>query len=160
MITIRETVPEDAIYLTRWLMHPDALQYFPMSDPREVEQAVQFWIDYYKQGAALTALLEGEPVGTAVLNLQPYEKFSHQCILSIIVDENHRNKGIGTTLLKELMELGKKKGIEILHLEVYGGSPAISLYKRFGFEEFGCQEHFVKEPDGKYRSKIYMQRCL
>lgn len=158
---IRISVPEDEIYLTRWLLNPESLLYFPMSDPREVQQSVRIWLDYYKREAVWTALWEGDPCGSAVLNLQPYEKFAHQCLLSIIVDEEYRNKGIGTALMEVLIENAKEKfHIEILHLEVYGGNPAISLYKRFGFKEFGLQEHFIKEPGGGYRSKVYMERRL
>ena len=158
---IRLTVPDDAVYLTRWLLNPESLLYFPMSDPREVQQAVHIWIDYYKKESVWTALWEGEPCGMAVLNLQPYEKFAHQCILSVIVGEEYRNKGIGTALMAELIKAGKEKfHLEILHLEVYGENPAISLYKRLGFKEFGRQEHFIKESGRGYRSKIYMEKRL
>ncbi len=158
---IRIANADDAVYLTRWLLNPESLLYFPMSDPREVQQAARIWIEYYKREACWTALCEGEPCGSAVLNLQPYEKFSHQCILSIMVGEEYRNKGIGTELMEVLIKEAKEKfHIEILHLEVYGGNPAISLYQRFGFTEFGCQAHFIKEPGGKYRSKVYMEKRL
>jgi len=159
--TIRLAIPEDGVYLNKWLLNPESLLYFPMSDPREVEQSVKIWIDYYKKEAVWTALFDGEPCGSAVLNLQPYEKFAHQCLLSIIVAEDYRNKGIGTALMEELIKNAKEKfHLEILHLEVYGGNPAINLYRRLGFKEFGCQEHFIKEPGGGYRPKVYMEKRL
>ncbi|HSX04724.1 MAG TPA: GNAT family protein, partial [Rhabdochlamydiaceae bacterium] len=59
-----------------------------------------------------------------------------------------------------LMKLAKEKfNIELLHLEVYEHNPAVRLYKRLGFKEFGIQRHFIKEDD-KYVGKIYMQRNL
>jgi putative acetyltransferase len=49
--------------------------------------------------------------------------------------------------------------IEILHLEVYAGNPAIRLYERMGFKEFGRQPKFIKM-DGEYIDKVMMQKEL
>ena len=49
--------------------------------------------------------------------------------------------------------------IELLHLEVYEGNPAIRLYERFGFVKYGEHPHFIKE-EGRYLSKILMQKLL
>ena len=49
--------------------------------------------------------------------------------------------------------------IEILHLEVYQGNPAIRLYERLGFKEFGRQPKFIKI-GGEYLDKIMMQKEL
>jgi len=159
-IVIRFSEEGDAIYLTKWLITPGALRWFPMFDLREVEDSVRFWMVNAKQNASLTAQLDGVVCGMALLNLQPYKKLSHQCLLSIIVDEEHRNKGVGTALLSELIRIAKENfHMEFLHLEVYEGNPAINLYRRFGFVEFGCQKHFIKD-EGKYIGKIFMQRDL
>ncbi|NGX26957.1 MAG: hypothetical protein K940chlam6_00884, partial [Chlamydiae bacterium] len=48
---------------------------------------------------------------------------------------------------------------EMLHLEVYETNPAINLYRRLGFTEFGIQKKFIKE-DGRYMGKIFMERPL
>ncbi|OGN54000.1 MAG: hypothetical protein A2098_03310 [Chlamydiae bacterium GWF2_49_8] len=72
-----------------------------------------------------------------------------------------RGKGIGRRLLKEIEELAKEMfQIEILHLEVYEGNPAIHLYERAGFKRYGIEKHFIKEKEGQYRAKIMMQKEL
>ena len=160
-LALRLSVEEDTLPLTSWLMQPGVLAYFPMIDLREVEDAVRIWVSYIKQEASLTALWEGKPCGMAMIYIQPYKKLAHQCLLTIVVDEEYRGKGVGTALLKELMRIGKEKfKIEILHLEVYENNlGAIKLYKKLGFKEFGCQKHFIKD-QGQYIGKIYMQRIL
>lgn len=159
-LEIRFTVPEDAPLLTEWLSEPNILRWFPMIDAREIEDAVKIWIGYAKYEAAITALWDGEPCGMSTLYLQPYKKFAHQCLFSIIAKKEFRGKGVGTFLLENLMKLAKEKfRIEILHLEVYEGNPAINLYRRVGFEEFGKQDHFIKE-NGEYLSKTFMQKYL
>lgn len=160
MITIRPGEESDQKLLIEWLLQPGVLAGFPLSDLREVEDAARLWVSYSKQGAVLTALSDGTPCGIAVLYIQPYQKLAHQCLFAIIVDEQHRSKGIGRKLLEALTELGRTRfHIELLHLEVYEGNPAIHLYERLGFERYGFQRHFVKD-GGRYIGKIMMQRRL
>ena len=74
------------------------------------------------------AVADGEPAGLANLYIQPFAKFKHQCLFSIIVASKFRGKGIGTILLETLKGYAKEKfNIEILHLEVYDGNPAAKL---------------------------------
>jgi putative acetyltransferase len=104
--------------------------------------------------------MDGVPCGIATLYLMPYRKVAHQCLFSIIVDQKHRGKGVGTLLLNNLMHLAKEQfRMDVLYLEVYDGNPAINLYRRFGFKEVGYQQYFIKE-DGKYLGKTTMERLL
>ena len=160
MIEIRPAVPEEGVYLNRWLTDPSILRWFPMSDAREIDDAVRIWMGYSKFQACFTAYEDGVPVGMSTLYLQPYQKFAHQCLFAIIVDDKHRNKGIGKALMEHMINAAKNQfKIEILHLEVYEGNPAIRLYERFGFKEFGRQPKFIKI-DGEYIDKIMMQKEL
>lgn len=159
-VSIRLGEEEDKKYLIEWLLQPGVLQWFPLSDLREVEDAAQIWISFAKQNAVLTALWDGVPCGNATLYLQPYKKLAHQCLFAIIVDEKFRGKGVGTLLLNELMRVAKENhGIRLLHLEAYEGNPAVKLYRKLGFKEFGIQHRFVKE-NGGYQAKIMMQKDL
>ncbi len=157
---IRLTQPEDAEHLKTWLFEPGVLRWFPMFDEREVDDAVRIWIGYAKYEACFTIEWDGVPCGIVNLYLQPYKKLAHQCLFAIIVSEKFRNKGIGTVLLSYLMKVAKEKfKIEILHLEVYEGNPAIHLYQRMGFTQYGVETHFIKD-QGEYISKIMMQKYL
>lgn len=159
-LEIRYTVLEDAESLLEWLKEPGILRGFPMQDPLEVDDSVKHWISFSKYKSSLTAMLDGKPVGIATLCLMPYRKLAHQCLLSIIVSQEARGKGVGTVLLNNLIHLAKQYfGIEVLYLEVYEGNPAVSLYHRFGFREVGFQKHFMKE-EGEYVAKIVMERIL
>ncbi len=159
-ISIRLSEEADQKYLIEWLLQPGVLEWFPLCDLREVEDAARIWMSYAKQGAVLTALWNGIPCGIANLYLQPYKKLAHQCLFAIVVDEQYRGKGVGRKLMEDLMALAKEKfNIELLHLEVYDGNPAIHLYRKLGFTEYGRHRHFIKD-QGKYLSKILMQKAL
>lgn len=142
------------------LLQPDVLEYFPMFDMREIDDSVRVWEIFCKKQASLTAFFDGVACGLAYLNLQAYKKFAHQCLLTIIVDQDYRNKGIGTKLIEELCVMGKRDfHLEFLHLEVYETNPAIRLYERMGFSKFGYHKKFIKEKS-RYIGKIFMQKSI
>ncbi len=161
-LTIRQATDEDAPYLKRWLTDEKILPFQPMqNDEREIDDSVRAWMAYVRLGAGLTALWDGEPAGICVLYIHLFKKLKHQCLFSIIVDEKMRGKGVGKRLLEEMTDLAKKKfEIELLHLEVYDGNPAIHLYERAGFTRYGQERFCLKEKGGAYRTKIMMQKTL
>lgn len=157
-IEIKESQIEDGELFQNLLLQPDVLQYFPMYDLREIKDSVRVWEIFCRKGASLTAHKDNVKCGLAFLNLQGYKKFAHQCLITIIVDQKYRNQGIGKKLLEDLFVLAKQKfHMELLHLEVYETNPAVNLYRRMGFTEFGLHQRFIKEQN-RYIGKIFMQR--
>jgi GNAT superfamily N-acetyltransferase len=57
--------------------------------------------------------------------------------LGMAVLADYRGKGIGTALMKTLLEQMKMKGLKTISLSVDPNNPAINLYRRFGFIEVG-----------------------
>ncbi len=159
-LELRYTCAEDSGPLREWLAEPGMLAAFPMVDPPEVEDSIKHWISFSKYKSSLTAVFDGKPCGIATLCLMPYRKLAHQCLVSIIVSKEQRNRGVGTVMMNNIIHLAKTSfRIEVLYLEVYEGNPAVSLYRRFGFREVGMQKYFMKE-HGEYIGKIIMERVL
>lgn len=160
-VKLRGSTEEDGKFLHKWLMDPLVLRWFPLDNEREIEDAVKIWLSYKDIGCSFTGCIDGNPCGMAVLYLHRYKKLRHQSLFAIIVDEQYRGRGIGTKIFNHLkQEAIEKFSLEILHLEVYEGNPAKTLYDRLGFSEYGRQEEFLKERDGTYRDKINMQLYL
>ena len=160
-VDIRYTEMSDGKYLKEWLQDPNVNRWFPMADEVEIDDAVARWIGFARWRCSLSAMREGKPIGLATLYLQPYKKLAHQCEFGIIVADQERGKGVGTLLLRSLMSLAKDTfKIELLHLQVYSENPAISLYARLGFTEFGRQDQWIKELNGTYTGRIFMERKL
>jgi RimJ/RimL family protein N-acetyltransferase len=160
-LDMRFTEVGDAPFLRDWLMDESNARWFPMDDPVEIDDAVSRWIGFYRYRCSLTATLNGVPCGLATLYLQPYRKLAHQCEFGIIVAPEHRNKGIGSDLMKNIIHLAKSEfKIELLHLQVYAKNPAVHLYERFGFKEFGNQKEWIKERDGTFVGRLFMEKNI
>lgn len=64
-------------------------------------------------------------------------------ITNIVVKKDFRNKGIGNTLLKELINLSKKSKKKQIILEVnVTNIPAIKLYEKNGFKKIGLRKKY------------------
>jgi RimJ/RimL family protein N-acetyltransferase len=159
-LDIRYTYVTDTPYLRDWLHNPEVQTWFPVSEEKEIEDAIQCWMGFSRYSSSLTATLSGVPCGIGTLFLMPYRKVAHHCIFKLVVDPKHQHKGIGTSLLKNLKHLAKNYfHLDLIHIEVFEGNPFIHLLKKFDFHEFARQERFIKEKDG-YKARVLFECFL
>ena len=65
----------------------------------------------------------------------------------VMVCEACRGEGVSSILMENLLEEGKKRGIDAFTLEVrVGNAPAIGLYTKFGFVSCGIRPRFYDKP--------------
>lgn len=68
-------------------------------------------------------------------------------ITNVAVSESARNKGIGTRLLKYMMEEGYRNGLTAFTLEVrVSNVAAIHVYEKLGFRSEGIRPNFYEKP--------------
>ncbi len=68
-------------------------------------------------------------------------------ITNVVVKKESRGRGIGTAMLKVLLEEGNKQGISAYTLEVRASnSPAIHVYEKLGFVSEGIRKNFYEKP--------------
>ena len=152
---IRYTNPLDVKSLSNWLLDKDTNKWFPMSGDKEIEDTSKNWIGFYKFKASLTATLFGHPCAIGTIFLMPYRKVAHHAMFYLVVDPKHRHKGIGRSMVRNLLNLAKKNfRLESLHCEVFEGCPIITLLEQLQFQKVMQQEGFVKEEDNTYLSRI------
>jgi len=157
---IRYTYLTDAPYLREWLMKPEVLHWFPMSNEKEIDDAVQCWIGFCRYSCSLTATIGGTPCGIGTLFLMPYRKVAHHCLFKLVVDPVYQRKGIGSSLVRNLKHLAKNYfHLELIHIEVFEGNPLIPFLKKFDFKEFARQDGFVKEKD-QYLGRVLLESFL
>ncbi len=154
----------DSAILNQWLEDKENWRYLPMGSPQEAAIFAQNWIGFSKYRASLTCLLNDQVVAIGTIFLMPYKKVSHSPLFYLIVDKQKRNQGIGTDLLKNLMNLAEKYfHLEALIAEVYQGSPLISLLEKAKFQQFAFQENYIKDVANKknpYLARLLFQSFL
>lgn len=153
---IRYTTLEDAVFLRDCLSRPGMLHWFPMSEPSEVENAIQSWMGFCRYHCSLTVTVKGQPVAMGTLFLMPYRKVAHHCLFKMVVAPEYQRQGIGTALLKNLKHLAKSYfRLEMMHIEVFDENPLIHLLQKSGFHQFVEQERFVKEGDRYFKRRLF-----
>lgn len=68
-------------------------------------------------------------------------------ITNVAVDPGSRRRGIGEALIRVLLKEAKDLQIRRAFLEVRkSNTAAVSLYRKFGFEEVGVRKNYYEEP--------------
>lgn len=97
---------------------------------------------------------EEKPIGYAGM----YTVLDEGYVTNIGVMPQHRRKGIGKRLLETLIEFGLEKKLAFISLEVRtSNTPAINLYKSFGFISEGLRKNFYSNPkeDGLIMTRYF-----
>ncbi|NYT03673.1 MAG: ribosomal protein S18-alanine N-acetyltransferase [Candidatus Methanofastidiosa archaeon] len=112
-------------------------QNFDYPYPPEI---VNFLFESYRD-TFLVVEKDGEVIGFVIGIVQ--KKEGH--ILVIAIRDDFKRKGIGTFLMKKLIDIYKKKGITRLKLEVRASNiAAISMYKNLGFKITNRLKHYYE----------------
>jgi L-amino acid N-acyltransferase YncA len=79
--------------------------------------------------------------------------------VSIYVYEKYKGQGVGTVLLKNLVELSEENGFWTLQSGIIRENIAsISLHKKCGFREIGIREKVAKMNNEIWRDVVLMER--
>ncbi len=110
----------------------------------------------------LGAFVQGRLVGVANFRpVHPGDRARHRAGMGISILKSHWGLGVGTAMMRVLIEAAKETTIEQLELDVVStNETAIRLYARCGFVEFGRHPRMMKHRDGKYADTILMMLDL
>ena len=146
---IRRAGPQDVPFLKDMLRH--AYYWRATTLPESGEPPVQRYVERWGRpgDTALVAIQDFQPVGAAWYRLFKADNPGYGFVdedtpeLSIAVVPSARGTGLGSELLKALMERARTDGYNAISLSVEKDNPAVGLYERHGFERVG-------EDDGAY----------
>ena len=148
-IVIRRGGPQDVRFLRDMLHHA----YYwkeraPDTGPGPVALYVKAW--GRRGDTAVIALDKGFPVGAAWYRLFDRERPGYGFVdertpeLAIAVVPDARGKGVGTALLRTLLERARADGYPTISLSVdRANAGAIDLYERYGFARVGEDDDSV-----------------
>ena len=87
-------------------------------------------------------------------------RMRHRAKFSISVKKDYWNQGIGTEMLKRIIDKAKEMKIKVIELEVISDNArGINLYHKMGFTDMGTYKDYFYV-NGMYKDAILMQKCL
>lgn len=149
-LTIRTAEVRDAPHILRGEQEIAQTPGYFCSQPSELtEKAIVQTIES-PHSIYLVAEHEGQIIGHAFLESHTLQTLRHIADLNIAVHLGWQRKGIGRKLIEQLIERAKNTAvIEKIELNVRcSNEPAISLYKKLGFQEEGRLKNRLKVKDG------------
>jgi len=108
----------------------------------------------------VVAEVDGKVVGNSELGRRTSGRDKHVGAIGIAIRDGFREIGIGTEMVKTLVDQAKSMGLKILTLSVFANNErAHHVYRRAGFVDTGrIPKKFFKE--GKYIDEIMMAQVL
>jgi putative acetyltransferase len=134
--------------------------------PPFTRERIEGWttnIDYDEVLAIVAVIKENKKqriVGSASLKFNPQEHSKHKAELGITVHDDYQNMGIGTALVKHLLNIARMKKLRKVWLQVNtNNNKAIHIYRNVGFQIEGklIKERYI---NGKYRDEYKMAILL
>lgn len=117
------------------------------------------WIRKFHGHLLWVAILENKVVGWAGLQPVSVRKVYEGVVeVTIYVHNQFAGKGIGTALMKHLIEESEGAGIWTLFASIFPENTAsIRLHVTHGFREIGYREK-IAQLDGKWRNTVLFER--
>jgi [ribosomal protein S18]-alanine N-acetyltransferase len=81
-------------------------------------------------------------------------------LLLIAVSPSCRRRGLGSALIKLLIEEARKRGTAYIFLEMRRGNPAMHLYQRLGFEPIGERPEYYRTANGERIDAITFKKAI
>ena len=100
----------------------------------------------------------GKVIGLGILMNHGNLRKRHVGVITLMVNSDYQNKGIGSLLMDKLINLSESLNIIRLELCVFRDNyKAINLYKKFGFKEEGIKVKSALK-NGEYIDEVMMAR--
>ena len=119
----------------------------------------QAWDQGHLRCCRLVARIGGEVLGwTALGPVSSRRVYAGVAEFSIYVAQRARGRGIGTALLKALIEASEREGIWTLQSGIFPQNTAsLELCRRLGFRVVGTRER-IGSMDGRWRDVLLLER--
>jgi RimJ/RimL family protein N-acetyltransferase len=136
---------------------PSVLQYVrnDVTDPQVLDK----WFERldYEKVFPLLAFIENRLVGDATLHRVGHGWRKHLGTIRIVVDPEFHEKGLGTLMINELVDLAQEFGLEKLMVEFpLKAHGALAVFKKAGFSPRAVIEGLMKNRHGQDLDVVIM----
>ncbi len=159
VVLLRPLVAEDREGLTTFFQSlPEELRLYLRHDVTDAN-IIKSWTDDidYDRILPILALADERIVGDVSLHRIPYGWKHHIGTVRVVVDPDYQDKGLGTLLIHEIVELASEFGLEKLWAELPLDVPAaIAVFRKAGFSSKAVVEGLVKDLRGRNTDVVIM----
>lgn len=122
---------------------------------------IKDWIDNLPSLIALVVDYDNSIVGFGFIQKFRHVRRKGVGDLTIYLHHDFHHLGLGTIIMKKLLELARKDQMhKIEHSIVSGNKPAIGLYKKFDFKIEGLSRESFMDSRGKYHDLVNLGLIL
>ncbi|MGL4911731.1 MAG: GNAT family N-acetyltransferase [Romboutsia sp.] len=128
---------------------------FRLNESQEKEHIAK--LSKNKNALMLVALIGEKIVSVCQITTSDRKRIAHNSELAVSVRKDYWGIGIGSAIMNELIEFGKRNdNIKTISLGVRGSNyNAIKLYEKCGFEKVGCHKNYFNI-NGEFDDEILM----
>lgn len=157
-VLFRPLMPEDRAALIALFEPIGPDDYKLMRNDVRNRELVGAWVDNldYKKVLPLVAIVNDRIVGDATLHFRAGPG-RHIADVRIFLSKEFRRHGLGTALLRALVDVARKCGIQQLVAEVVADQvKVINAFKSLGFEQRAAFADYFMMPDGETHDVIVL----
>jgi RimJ/RimL family protein N-acetyltransferase len=159
VVLLRPLVSEDLKGLIDFFQSlPEDLRLYLRHDVTNVE-VIKSWTENidYSRTFPILALHGDRIVGDVSLHRIPFGWKHHIGTIRVVVAPEYQDKGLGTLLINEIVELAAEFGLEKLWAELPLSVPAaIAVFRKAGFSSKAVVEGLVKDLRGRNTDVVIM----
>ncbi|HAT4107167.1 GNAT family N-acetyltransferase [Clostridium perfringens] len=157
-LRIRDIKIEDYKEISKIRKMPGVMENILSNKEEEEELIKEKIINRGKNQYWYVAEENGKVIGLGILMNHGNLRRKHVGVITLMVNSDYQNKGIGSLLMDKLINLSESLNIIRLELCVFRDNyKAINLYKKFGFKEEGIKIKSALK-NGEYVDEIMMAR--
>jgi ribosomal protein S18 acetylase RimI-like enzyme len=163
-ISIRPMGSDDEVALLDFFLHiPEDERYYLKEDVTSPD-VIRQWAEHlnYSRALPLLAFVGDRIVADGTLHRRRAGATKHRGEIRVVVDPEFRNKGIGTELMRELIEIARDSDLERITIELVAQEQesALQTAEALGFVRLATIPNYYRDVNGKPHDKLMMELPL
>ena len=159
-LRIRDIKIEDYKEISKIRKMPGVMENILSNKDEEEELIKEKIINKGKNQYWYVAEENGKVIGLGILMNHGNLRKKHVGVITLMVNSDYQNKGVGSLLMYKLINLSESLNIIRLELCVFRDNyKAINLYNKFGFKEEGIKVKSALK-NGEYIDEVMMARII